>query len=460
MVALSFAASASDRFYKPTDKITFTYEEFRSLSPQNQEAWLKELRNFNRNVDLILNDQRLTAKKPKFWSFLESLQTKPLPAGLCLITRKLAGFSEAQAQNNAECTMRKKMFQGQEEICLSCPGDLISGRVDECVPNNGKPDTISFNLMAKIHQKGNPNAKLYMDMKKLSEMAQKTLETGTSNFEARKETVTESPARKAAQPVDLTPLPKDQAEKLLEMRGEPTDYEKIQNEIMIRKIEEAGKKKESELKPISAEGLKLQKKTPRSLQDLGDRGSNDDLDKDEITKTDRLACIYAGWAVQAEKKCSPVTEKTIADANGKKVKYSCKPAQEGDDSTVYGGNEEGDAIVLCNPVVFGLIENKPICIKRAANATENCAAAAGPAAETLAITKQNPEEYRALTRRISHLCQSDESKLRAHFEKRGKTPSQVTNAIKDLSTTCTHLRGRMAQLEEAHKGGSSAAGTR
>lgn len=455
---LASVSFASDRFYKPTDKITFTYDEFRQLSAQHQAEWIKELRNFNRNVDLVVEGQRLTTKKPKFWSFLEQIQIRPAHSGLCVMTRTLMGSLEAHAEN-ANCTMKKQMYRGQEEICLSCPGDLVSGKVDECVPNDGNPDNISFNLLAKVFQKGNKNAKLMIDPKKLTELAKVTIEKDTVNFQANKENLETSAAKKSVRPVDVTPLPAATAERLVRLNDNSTPEGVLKTERVIRKVEKTTKE---ELKPISGSSDALKEKMAKlkqggkSLQDLGDKGSNDDLDSDEITKSDRLACIYAGWAVQTDGGCKPITEKTLYDANGKKVTYSCKPGGVTSDTVIYGNNEDGNAIVLCNPVIFGLLEGKPICIKRSKNATEECAGLAGPAEEALAIARQNPEEYRALNRRTSSLCQTSEEKLRAHFEKRGKSPSQIDYAIKDLSTTCTHLRGRMAQIEEANKNSGSA----
>lgn len=669
------AFAKNDRFYKPSDKITFTYEEFRKLSPDHQAQWIQELRNFNRNLDLVIDGQRLTAKKPKFWSFLEELNLDIQPANraLCQIANFAVGSSEAWAQDK-NCLLRKRVFQGQAQVCVVCTSNGFE-LLSQCAENNRRnPEVSATEILAKINDKANLGPKLTISQADLASQVDKINKTGYANFSANyvapnpifateaseererrlalektqakepsKKTVrviptspdsatagvenqgaiqAEQPPRKELTPealkayaekvgagknaraqlqaeqvvqggqgealqkgprlvrdrpitasdknkscqvnrrvvgglreicmvcpgdafsgVNVCTAENNNSEKIAknlianlskeEYEGSKVDIdekslaeivavtkgeaETVSDEtrqrlglkgplsegsvafnapvqgrqVLTKTISTAGSTSpvtvalpnntQIDIKDASAPGplTTIEKRDEnnkvvervgndpsvanfrrRNLHDLGDRDGNESVDADELFKTDRVACIYAGWAVEDVSKCSPVTEKEILDASGKKVKYSCRTGEQNSDSTIYGENPDGKSLVLCNPVIFGLMEGKPLCIKKAKNATEQCAGLASKSDQALEIAKQNPKEYRALTRRVELLCQADEEKLRAHFVKRGKPEAQINNSIKDLSTTCQHIRTRMAQLMEENNNASPDAGTR
>lgn len=664
-------ARANDLFYKPTDKITFTYEEFRKLSPEHQTQWIQELRNFNRNVDLIIDGQRLTAKKPKYWSFIENLnlKTKPTNAGFCALTSALFQATEAQAQDKS-CFLRKYMRNQQALVCVICKTNGME-ILNKCAVNDKKnPSNTANGILSEVNSKDSKDAKLTIDADLLAQQVDKINKEGHASIETKYlapnpqavagsnkiaavaessvpvekspvavkgNRVTSTPlvtpkdemadterqpekreltadaikasyerqaAAKAAAAVEKTNQNAERKETITTAKGprlprakqfggagkseacqvsrrvtagvrevcmicpgdtvsgvkvctaensdsnkvaknlisgfSKKDYEGSKVDIDEKSLTEIVAVTKGEAADVSAEtrnrlGIKgelsegavsfeapvqrrrvttetmstgaaslpitkilpdntvvdtkgaaepgplstiekrdennkvIERKSNdpkvenfrrRNLPDVGDRDGNESVDSDELTKTDRLACIYAGWAVENVSKCSPISERSINDASGKKVTYSCKRNGETSESVIYGSNEDGSTSVLCNPVIFGLIEGKPICIKTAKNATEICAGLAPKADQALDFAKQNPKEYRSLTRRVELLCQSDAEKLRAHFVKRGKPESQINNSIKDLSTTCQHLRTRMAQLMEANNNASPEAGTR
>ncbi|KYG66762.1 hypothetical protein AZI86_06885 [Bdellovibrio bacteriovorus] len=663
-------AWANDLFYKPTDKITFTYEEFRKLSPEHQAQWIQELRNFNRNVDLIIDGQRLTAKKPKYWSFIENLnlKLKPANAGFCALTSAMLGPMEATAQDKScflrkyvrnqqpvvcvicktngleilnkcalndrknpsntangilaeinskeskdakltigaellteqvdkinkeghasietkylapnpqaisgdkkpagtestttvekfpvavkgdrvvkstktetivtppvvtstdekreltadairasyerqaaakaaitekaasvsterketvttakgprlprakqlggtgkaeACQVSRRVTAGVREICMICPGDAVSG-AKVCTAENSDSNKVAKNLISGFSKKDYEGSKVNIDEKSLTELVAVTkgeaadvstetrnrlgikgeLSEGAVNFEApilRRRVITETVTTGAA-PLPVTKILPDNtvvdSKSVVEPGPLSTIEKRDENNKVIERV---------------SNDPKVENFRRRNLQDVGDRDGNESIDTDELTRTDRLACIYAGWAVENVSKCSPISERSINDPSGKKITYSCKRDGQTSESTIYGSNEDGSTSVLCNPVIFGLLEGKPICIKTAKNATEICASLAPKADQALDFAKQNPKEYRSLTRRVELLCQSDVDKLREHFVKRGKPASQINNSIKDLSTTCQHLRTRMAQLMEANNNASPDAGTR
>ena len=48
--AMDDATLASTLFYKQSDKLILTYEEFRGLSAEHQREWLEDLRDFYRST--------------------------------------------------------------------------------------------------------------------------------------------------------------------------------------------------------------------------------------------------------------------------------------------------------------------------------------------------------------------------------------------------------------------------
>lgn len=443
LITLTSSAFAQGKFYKATDKITLSYEEFRALSDENQKAWLKEIQAFYAKVDAVDAGERINPKRK--YSFLPEFLFQALSnsTSFCATSSILIG-NPAEATDE-RCQVQRSVKAAASLVCMRCPGDRLSG-VYVCTSANDDASTISRNLLKELDKKDYEGSKVQISADQLAKHVEVTLDEGSSPFEApilRKNTVVKrivTPSSSEEVVIDLGP------------------------DAQIKKASKAGPMTVTERRDESGAVLDRVGNNPhvkdyhlRALEDVGNSKGNDNLDVEEVSKTERLACVYAGWAVEGPQ-CSPISEKEIRDASGKSVTYSCKANQEG--SAIYGDNEDGKSIVLCNPVLFGLKDEKPICIRRSKNATEECVKASNKASETLAFAKANPSEYRALVRRVDILCQQDETVLRKHFEKRGRSKSQVDYAIKDLSATCVHLRGRMAELVDANKATAPRAGQR
>ncbi|KHD88580.1 MAG: hypothetical protein OM95_08755 [Bdellovibrio sp. ArHS] len=442
-LVLSSGVFAQNKFYKSTDKMTLSYEEFRGLSEANQKAWLNEIRAFYAKIDAVEAGERINLKRK--YSLLPDFLFKAVATSrvLCAATSFFQGLPTQAADER--CQVHRSVKMAVSLVCLRCPGDRLSG-VNVCTSANDDAATISKNLLGELEKKSYEGAKVQISADQLAKHVEVTLDEGSSPFAApvlRKETVVKrivTPASSEEVVIDLGP----QAQIQKASKTEPL--------TVVERRDSSGAVLDRVGNNPHVSDFHL-----RSLEDVGSLKGNDNLDVEEVVKTEHLACVYAGWAVEGPQ-CSPISEKEIRDASGKLVTYSCKNQKS--ETTIYGDNEEGKAIVLCNPVLFGLKEDKPICIRRSKNATEECVKASNKASETLAFAKSNPQEYRALVRRVDVLCQQDESVLRKHFEKRGRSKSQVDYAIKDLSATCIHLRGRMAELVDANKATAPRAGQR
>lgn len=395
ILGICLPTHAQSLMYKSHEKITFSYEEFRSLSKVKQRAWLSALRDFNRKMDLINAGQRLDTRKPKFWSFLDSMQLKT-SSPLCAFAEVALSpsFAAAAQITQVTCTVAKKTTEGREEICLSCPGS----------------QQVATNICAEDSGNATKTGQNIFDIVRLSEMS--SLGQRTYGFS---------------------------------------------EEDVKKYVEEAMKNGSADFK-VSV----VQKKGPEELKikSLGDTGvlkRNDNLDVEEITAVKDNACIYAGWAIQTKGPCKPISEKELIDTEGNRTLFSCKKPTSVNEIKVLSGNEE-DAIVLCNPILFGLENDRPICIRPAKNATEECKRRSNEIAETHALTlaMNNPAEYRSLNTRFTQLCQSSEEALDAHFRSRGKNKTQARNAVKDVSQTCVHLREKMAELTSANESSKKA----
>ncbi|WP_374076624.1 hypothetical protein [Bdellovibrio bacteriovorus] len=441
----AFQANADGALYKLTDKITLSYEEFRALTPENQEAWIRELRAFNHNIEMIESGERISAKPPKFVSIfpwmMERLQNS---TGICTTIQFLTQSTPAQAADE-KCQVRN--YANPSRICIYCPGDAVSG-VNVCSSNPYKSSSeVTQDLMKAFENKDYRGARVGIDPKKLEEHVKQVQDEGGALEFATPVIRRDTVVKKIVTPSSSQPV-----------------VVELGPDARVEKPSKAGPLTTVERRDSTGAVLERASNDRRiedyKLKELGDTGgikSNDNLDVDEVTSSGRLACIYAGWALQGQN-CSPVSEKEIFDASGKKVVYSCK--ENSKEGAVKGDTQDGKATVLCNPVIFGLLNGKPVCTVRAKNATEECAKKAPPAKDALEFARNNPHSYRALVRRVDTLCQQDESSLRKHFEKRGYASKRVDHSIKDLGTTCSHLRGRMAELVQANKDTAPRAGVR
>lgn len=441
-------AWAENGFYKSTEKLTLSYEEFRALSPKNQEAWIKELRVFNHNIEMIESGQRPSEKLPKYFSvfpwMMEHLKGSQT-AGVIKL------FQGEAAQADESCDVVKATGT---TICLRCPrgtqeGSLTGARA--CAPMYDDPKAIADSMLRQLGSSENRGAKVNINADTLRGYVEEAQENGAAIFSApviRRDMVVEKV---------VTPSGTHEVERPLGTAlTKPSNAEPTKT---VQRIDASGTVVEQVTNKKGVEDYKL--------KELGDRGfrGNENLDVDEWKDKNRLACIYAGWAVQDSGKglCPPVSEKTMKDAAGNKVTYSCKnPPPEG---AIAGDNADGKSVVLCSPVVFGLKDGKPICIARSKNATEQCSKIAPSASEALSFAKNNPEEYRSLMNRVSTLCQGQketpeqyEASLRKHFEARGYAQKRIDFSIKDVSATCVHLRSRMASLVDANKATAPKAG--
>lgn len=444
----ALAAGAQNALYKSTDKITLSYDEFRALTPEKQELWIKELRAFNHNIELIESGQRISEKRSKLFSIFPWLEEVTFSPKVCATWELLKPVTSYAADER--CQVEKRVQGGLQYLCMKCPGDAHSG-VNVCTSPWGSSEEVSRNLLKEFEKKDYTGARVNIDAATLARHVEIAQDEGSAAFAApveRKNTVVKTvvtPASSEPVVIDLGPNAKVEKPSLA---GPTTTVERRdETGAVLDRVTNDRKVKEFHL---------------RELSDVGSLKGNDNLDVDEVTSKGRLACVYAGWALQGSGKdgggrCQPVSEREVIDASGKRVTYSCKnPPSEG----AISGNDGGDAVVLCNPVIFGVKDNKPLCIKRSKTATEDCTKLAGPAKDTLDFARNNPQEYRALVRRVDTLCQQDETALREHFKKRGYGTKQVNNAVKDLGSTCSHLRGRMAELVDANKATAPRAGVR
>lgn len=197
--------------------------------------------------------------------------------------------------------------------------------------------------------------------------------------------------------------------------------------------------------------------------------------------TDKLRCIYAGFTIVG-KDCRP--RKQYEDPKTKKV-YTCndprlkpvakkddtkKPAEAADKKEVkaekpastpklakeYVLPEPVDAKknILCNPTLFGLIDNKPICLAGGKDVTKRCEAAAKKDPKTLEaaveLAKNDPKAYDTMKKTVESLCDGKDDYLK-EFKDSSKD---------DLKSTCLAYVTRFSEFQVKRNGSGSSSGAR
>lgn len=189
--------------------------------------------------------------------------------------------------------------------------------------------------------------------------------------------------------------------------------------------------------------------------------------KEEAGKA-RNTCIYAGWIQQVPKdidtknrasRCPRVTKMTLG-----KVNYSCESTSDSESSTLrMPATNDPEATILCNPVVFGLVNvqtKEPLCVKPSSSVTAECAKQSGSRGlDPLEALKLHPNEYRVLTTRITSLCTGDREALTSHFQSLGVTDKrQIENSINDLGQTCDVLKTQLSEVDKRLDSSSTSEG--
>lgn len=120
--------------------------------------------------------------------------------------------------------------------------------------------------------------------------------------------------------------------------------------------------------------------------------------------------------------------------------------------------------VLCNPLLFGLKNGKPLCIARGASATQTCRKESSGAdgkmtaqakESALALMRENPGEYEKLKNALTEICRgpnSDENTIKTYWLSKQKTEKTAS----DLAKTCNDFGPRLAEFTQS---GSSTTGT-
>jgi hypothetical protein len=121
------------------------------------------------------------------------------------------------------------------------------------------------------------------------------------------------------------------------------------------------------------------------------------------------------------------------------------------------------ATVLCNPVVFGLVDvknNQPLCVEPSASVTKTCAEKSKAQELKVAeMIKKYPEEYRVVTSRVNTLCTGDKEVLKSHFKSMGITDArQIENSVNDLGQTCDILNVQLREVSGKYESSGQASG--
>lgn len=509
---------AKQGFYKPTDKLTLSYDEFRSLSPGHQEEWLQELRNFDRNINLIESGQRLTAKRPAYWSVFPWLQGRPLQLASWVSTP-----AHAQSPPSRNCTVARRI-QGASVhmICMACPPQpqVCTNANDESTPNK-RERAISDISRSLLEQYQAPDYDQWRPTIELNELMRQVDRARLIATDERRNVIrfnspgssgstgaaaapnagaappaAARPASPAvAAPAPLTPRPPVPAavpaspspaaqpaspatppRRRLSLAQGGVETARRNVEENIAREEEArarggaAPQAPAALSPAAPPAPPTPPPTPvvTALDDAGTE-LNTSIDADEAATKGQLACIFSGWAVKNQERCQGVREAEMNDAAGARVLYSClresprrsTPAASAPARPpVVRAENPVPYAVLCNPILFGLKDDKPICVPPRSNATELCKEAAGEVSrESTLMATKNRDEFRRLSRRIEILCTADQAALEQHFSSRNRTAAQTRFAVRDLQSTCTHVRERMEQLRRANGEAASSAPT-
>lgn len=478
--AMDDATLASTLFYKQSDKLILTYEEFRGLSAEHQREWLEDLRDFYSDVDRLgLNANLPVEMDVAEVSPVEAFPWLKVAAWLpkwCAVSwTAMTAPTPAQAASGNSCQVLNYSSSASHAggVCLVCYYTMGAGnvqttqKVEQCSkadPYSMDPGAVANELVGNI-KKANPQLGINLSNDDIKPGLQGIVSGDSNSYQVTK-----------ANPVNPTGTFKVQADpsgvKVLQVAPQEAD------------------KKISPADPMAVvqtqqDGtiLKQQSNTPgakvvetRALGDTGSLKSNDNQDVDEYMARGKLACIYAGWALQGSGKdqkgrCQAVSEKEIFNEKGDRTTYSCKKPNakaKASSPVVYGDNNNGKNPILCNPVVFGLRDGKPICVARASakdkGVTKKCNEASHQidpdGKSALALATKNPSQYRELTRRVETLCvngEKDVAGLKKIFAAKGRSPASIQASLQDLSDTCTVLQERMAVLKNANSAASRAA---
>lgn len=171
----------------------------------------------------------------------------------------------------------------------------------------------------------------------------------------------------------------------------------------------------------------------------------------------KFRCIYAGFTIYGQS-CSPVSEffyEITRPVSGNWVNFSCTGNTLAQNKGRTSSGHQGKIVtadpvdpkkkVLCNPILFGTIDDKPICVS-GKNATKECRAASqqDPKALKKAVfmAKQNPTYYEEFKRTIENLCDGNTAKT---YQK-----SLNPKSSKDLTATCAVYMAQMKDFMEAY----------
>ncbi|MFN8945954.1 MAG: hypothetical protein ACK5WZ_15160 [Pseudobdellovibrionaceae bacterium] len=162
-------------------------------------------------------------------------------------------------------------------------------------------------------------------------------------------------------------------------------------------------------------------------------------------------CIFAGFPVVGATCQAPqMVELKFEGAN---KKFSCVAGE---------GHVTPDPIdptktQICNPVLFGLKDKKPICIGRPfISATKKCreeSATGGEStlAEAVQIVRDNPTEYQKLMQMYELFCKgTNRQEISTHLSTLGERLSQGSaNNRNDIAETCLELGAQYRSLQSS-----------
>jgi len=162
-------------------------------------------------------------------------------------------------------------------------------------------------------------------------------------------------------------------------------------------------------------------------------------------------CIFAGFPVVGVNCQAPqMVELKFEGAN---KKLSCVAGE---------GHVTPDPIdptktQICNPVLFGLKDKKPICIGRPfTSATKKCreeSARSGEStlAEAVKIVRENPTEYQKLMQMYELFCKgTNKQEISTHLSTLGERLSQGSaNNRDDIAETCLELGAQYRSLQSS-----------
>ncbi|MGZ3692157.1 MAG: hypothetical protein ACXVAX_11685, partial [Pseudobdellovibrio sp.] len=150
-----------------------------------------------------------------------------------------------------------------------------------------------------------------------------------------------------------------------------------------------------------------------------------------------VRCVYGGFAIVNDKKCHSVS--SLDDE--KQSLHNLKLPDEVTNKNL--SCSKPTEPVLCNPILFGLKDNGPLCVSKSSGATRSCSGVSGKDDASYAVITKiilaNKPAYTEQLKQWHQVCNL----------KNNCADVKSSGAIADIRSTCASLKEKFLSYREA-----------